>query len=797
MSVYYNRLTPNQMRGVVTRPVAGLDEYNPSVSINDNNLSDLLDAEPYKNDAMSLYSSATLGNGIFNGVAGVDGVVCAAQAIPEKNGGYALLVNNTETDEWSIKTAYDKASPTPIIRKFPISSLFAYGNFESALTGWTASDCGTPTITNGDCTFTATAEDGGISFTKAILAGHRYYAAFKINNPAYSAAEFYYSIAGTSPSAGVTDLGLTSGVIVAPYIFNGQNGNFTGKIRDSRGGAWNAITVYYGQLIDITNEVGTDAEIIAKYNNYGYLPYLTDTISTLHQYDSCVFNTETEKYVCFIQGRSAVSEESYTFISDKLITFNTSTYAISYVDLPFYPKRMVSHANRIFMIDDKNKIWWCRAGDLFTWYSSEYDDDFLKASGNMANGAYAITGVITQTRPITFTVTVVGLSDTYGYIEVIGTNELGEVQSETITPSVGRVQSLKSYKTITSITQFGWVATGTADTIEIGTAPVSLGYVQNDAGYWTIEKEKTLVDLCVLSGNLFIFSESNIYVLSGYSPDSFTLSTFIVDLGISTTTSYPRNLLSTSNNKAYFYNNGDIYEFNGSNYPKLISHPEYSNGNNTNGIYSGIAELSSNYSIVSDLNYVYVYDATTALFTSNVYYKFNIEGRTWVKMSGICKTNSPYTTTAFNVLYVPVYANTSIITIVSTASTAGSFDMHYLLGHRGSVLPFMVTKAFNTNPSELGTLTSLILQVEGTASETANIKLYYSVTSDTSDFVLFKTLSAYAFTGDVQIIEIPLPPNIVPNNHHYRIKVEIEPLATHGILLYNMERRFRVRGRSR
>jgi hypothetical protein len=110
----------------------------------------------------------------------------------------------------------------------------------------------------------------------------------------------------------------------------------------------------------------------------------------------------------------------------------------------------------------------------------------------------------------------------------------------------------------------------------------------------------------------------------------------------------------------------------------------------------------------------------------------------------------------------------------------------------------MVTKAFNSVPSETGSLTDVILQVQGTEDGTADIVLSYSLTADADDLTVIQTESDYEFSGDVEIISIPVPISNIANAHHYRLKISISDFTdTDGVYLFNIERRFRIIGRAR
>jgi hypothetical protein len=118
------------------------------------------------------------------------------------------------------------------------------------------------------------------------------------------------------------------------------------------------------------------------------------------------------------------------------------------------------------------------------------------------------------------------------------------------------------------------------------------------------------------------------------------------------------------------------------------------------------------------------------------------------------------------------------------------FDCYNITGHKGVNDPYIVTKAYNSSPSDIGSLTSVILQLKGVGGTTSQITLSYSLTSEADDFKVIKVFNAFAFNGDIQNVEIPVPTAYIINSHHYRLKLE----STNYVEVYNMERRFRVRG---
>ena len=501
----------------------------------------------------------------------------------------------------------------------------------------------------------------------------------------------------------------------------------------------------------------------------------------LYNFSSCNFHTEATSFICF-----TCEESKY------LVVFDYVNKKIKTISLPFSPKKIISHASRVFCIDINNILWWCRAGDLHSWYGVEYNDTMLKGNGMIANGEYALTGQPDVTRPITFTVTKYGDLDTLGSVKIEGIDIQNQEQIETVVLSEGRVQSLRSYKTINKITQTGHAPKTTTDEISIGVAPISGGYITDDAGFWTIEREKTLTDICVMSNNLFIFAPDNIYVFRGYSPESFTLNQVIVDMGIKQPLA-PRKWLTTVNNQSYFYNNGKVYEFNGYDYPKEISHLIYVNGALTNGVMGGICEISTDFNLVSDSDNLYIYNATSAKHDNNYIYMFNTRYRTWWKRSGFSANNSIYTGNDFYMTYTAMASADALVSFITVEATPEYFDMHYDIGHKGNFDPFIITKAFNTNPSEIGTLTNVILRMQGVADSTSNIYLLYSTTMDGDDFKEFKSFVPYTFNGDVENVDIPVPISYIANANHYRIKV----IFSNDVILYNFERRFRVRGYTR
>lgn len=93
-------------------------------------------------------------------------------------------------------------------------------------------------------------------------------------------------------------------------------------------------------------------------------------------------------------------------------------------------------------------------------------------SVNMANGAYTVANASPAFQGavnIVATITAVTGNDTPGTITVVGTDLAGNTQTEVITlVAGGAATGTKAFRTVTSITQAGWVINGGNDTIVIG-----------------------------------------------------------------------------------------------------------------------------------------------------------------------------------------------------------------------------------------------------------------------------------------------------------------------------------------
>jgi len=150
-------------------------------------------------------------------------------------------------------------------------------------------------------------------------------------------------------------------------------------------------------------------------------------------------------------------------------------------------------------------------------------------------------------------------------------------------------------------------------------------------------------------------------------------------------------------------------------------------------------------------------------------------------------------------MYIPYFTNQDIYNFISIFSAGQGYVLSEQLGcTQGTTYPFVVTKAFNTNPSEVGTLTDIIIMLQGTAGNTADVRLQFSITAGADDFTDIIAYDNYIFNGDVEIMSILMRIADIINTHHYRIKLSIGSLSsTNPVYVYNIERRFRTKGRSR
>ena len=165
---------------------------------------------------------------------------------------------------------------------------------------------------------------------------------------------------------------------------------------------------------------------------------------------------------------------------------------------------------------------------------------------------------------------------------------------------------------------------------------------------------------------------------------------------------------------------------------------------------------------------------------------------------------------SLSVRVVKRYDNSDILVWCWQHDSTTEDDFWFLSGSQAdgaisdSVYPFVITKSYQTMPSEQGTLSSIVLLMKSTDGLSADIEVLYSLTENGDDFQQIIKKTAYEFSGDMERFQIPLHPSFIANAHHYRLKIIVSNHLVSGsarsdlpVYLYNIERRFRVRGYSR
>jgi hypothetical protein len=449
--------------------------------------------------------------------------------------------------------------------------------------------------------------------------------------------------------------------------------------------------VYYDDLVNYSYNGGS--QVVIDISAYQF----TGTYTSM-----CLFNTEAKRFVCFIA--SGVK---------KLLYYDLTTVTV--VALPFFPKKIVSHVNRVFITDTYNKVWWCKAGDLSSWYGLEEDDDKIVTSTDMLDsGTYTIAAQPDVPRTISITVTPTSTIDTLGTLVVVGTDNDAVAQTKTYTPINGKFVSFEIWTSITSITAAGHSAVSGADKIKIGTAPIS-GAVTDDAGVWTLEQEYTLVDMATIGGNLYIWSPSNINVFRGDSYDTFSLSRMISNLGC-----LEGREISNCGNIAYFWGSADeLYEFNGNDYPKVINKPVFVNGSVSNGIFGSLEVYNNCKYLTATKDSLYVYSSSSdgdtladVDYHQQRIYEFDIKSRSWWKRSGFYLVYDPaYVYSNLYPKYIQSVGKDTTRNIMTgkVAATNSSWGIYTYMGMAYDGGSYAITKAFNDGITNDQSLTNIII----------------------------------------------------------------------------------------
>jgi len=342
-----------------------------------------------------------------------------------------------------------------------------------------------------------------------------------------------------------------------------------------------------------------------------------------------------------------------------------------------------------------------------------------------------------------------------------------------------------------------------------GSAPSSSSVIE-DSGYWAIEKERKLGGLGVLGNTLYVFGYNNIYSFTGYNYDTFALQTAVPDLS--------SKVIAQNGSAIYFmYDNGsswDIYEFDGTEYPRIISRPVRVGDRISNGIAGGVdIPYATYYSKLSaNENYLYVFfdrfNVNDAYVVNNTYdrtiYAFNIIERSWWKIDGGIDELTRDTVSESSVykLIIPSAERNGSYLIsclwsgmLSQPDTVDAiWNIYDELGYNVDEYPHIITKAFSSLPTDKQALTSIALQFQAAEDADIDLTVEYSKTIDQDDFEIIKQYDHYIANGLMEVLDIPLPIRLVSNVRHYRIKITVKNAA---LYLYNIERRYRTTGRSR
>ena len=789
MRSYYGRKPPGQMVGIVTRPAVGLDEYSNSISVSDNFITEMTDAKTFKNEATELESLKEVTGGMLFEKDNTEGNIYSALATQDEYR-YALLVQNLFDATWHIKIANTGNNTVQdfkmIEHGLPGGNLVRDSRFKdfdllletdsAGFYTWNAVDVSQILYKDNSCIFKASTSGGGVQQSFDLPVGTKIY----IDVRHEKSTNFGIRITNGLLQTFVDDTVPSTGVLNT--VFEVQNDALT-TIRFASNSTTPVHTVNSVTVLNVSHETElTEEQIKSKYRAIGHVNS-GNPIDI--KFSSCRFNTEERSFICFTS-----SKENKLFYIDIDREYSDNTLPRP-VPLPFTPVDIVSAHNRIFAIDNKNKVWWSRVGDFFTWIGQDFEDGVLVEETDLNNGIYTIAEQPIGSRPVTATVTMVPPPSVLGYVRVRGINELDQEIQEDLYLKFGRVQTNQLFKEITEIRSFGVIpVAGVYDRISMGFGPVTAGNIDEDAGYWTIEREKILTGITTMSNNIYIFARDNIYVLRGYSPETFTLSQLIVNFGLPEVAPH-RNNYVTINNLTYFISKNDVYMFNGHDYPRLISHREYRNGALTNGVMGGIKELNHTYSIAADNDNIYLYNNNFINTENNIVYVFDTQFNSWWKRTGFSKINSPYDNADIRVMYITSSDTESVFSFISVRGDSENyFDCYDIIGHKGISEPSIITKAFNSSPSETGTLTGLILQFQGQEEENTDINVYYSIDSVGDTFNKINSIINHKFSGSIENIFMPIPLPYIINTHHYRIKIEFSNKAR----IYNIERRFRIRG---
>jgi hypothetical protein len=98
--------------------------------------------------------------------------------------------------------------------------------------------------------------------------------------------------------------------------------------------------------------------------------------------------------------------------------------------IPFEPKVMIFHNERLFAVDEKNRIWWSAKGDFNKWYDEKENEgkfvessagwwDLLEESETISMESMKLHGEIKELRIITDKSTYILAGDTYDTFKMV------------------------------------------------------------------------------------------------------------------------------------------------------------------------------------------------------------------------------------------------------------------------------------------------------------------------------------------------------------------------------------------
>lgn len=829
MRSYYNRLPIGQSKGELHRIVAGLNEYNHSTEISDNHLSDMLDCLPVTDDCllMKLNDKPNQEQSIFyNSQQDISGeikhiIVDRSSNINEFRN--VALVHDNKWHTWNLAHITKGVTPDlTTVERFPLNGLnlpnpddvnaMPDGNFRKKESDmyvdswanpedyqkWTKTDNGITGINynssgDGKFRFTSDEQDKGLKISLPLETGKTYL--FDLSFQGHCNLKMECEVSGSNvfsidtrekPEHLMTIYTPATSIMHTFYVLENNSSGFYENV------------INFIQVIDISDtNFSSDQQV---YDTYYKTKFIESDLNDREvYYSSAQFSRETDDFIFF-----SVSTSKRLYY----ISLNESDY----VELPFYPKKIVTHLNRIFAIDTSNNLWWSSAGKFYEWEGGAYDHFLIMEKKKGFAGQYELIRIqnIFAGMPTNLFVESVDSADTVQGMSTslnFSKDELFFYYLYTMQGNLANqalVGKSKYYNLAFGISSY--TPNGGRDIVWIRSDAESEKPPEPfDASHYTFEEETSLTDLCVFNGNLYVFATNNIYVLRGSDISEFYVQRVVHGIGIKDYGS-DFNQLLVSKNTAYFITNGNLYEFNGYDNPRLISHTTERHGGVDNFLYGGIKELTdNNFSLANDNDNVYLFRPYVTLITQdkhpiNYYYQFHISTRTWWKHSG-------YQLDGDELDFIRVFAveavdGSCIHTFLSNYSIEHGYSFENYTeqvdmpvnGFNGGTEPFFITKAYNGSPSEDVTLTGLIIRLQGDSNKTSDIRLYYSLSSEGKDsFVLFKEFRDYKFTGDIEDVHIPLPIRLISNKSYYRLKVAID----NEMKVYNIERRVRTKGFSR